>query len=131
MIYFDTSALIKAFIEEQGSGFVKDAMRREKFVATARITYVEIYSGLNRKRRLRELTEKAYRIAEAEFEAGDIHSVGYDATTNTLYVQLREAGEPYVYEGVEAAVFARLLKSKHKRAFANRFVEGRYRRSEL
>ncbi len=69
MIYFDTSALIKAFVEEEGSGFVKDAINGEKFVGTATIAYVEMYSGLNRKRRLGELTEKAYSVAVEEFEA--------------------------------------------------------------
>ena len=216
MIYFDTSALIKAFVEEKGSDLVKEAINREKFVGTARITYVETYSGLNRKRRARELTEKAYRIAVSEFEARysswvrvqiddrvlflardltarhalraldaihlaaamslkseieedvvfaaadrrlldiavsegltvwfvekavpyptmiavdsvDLHSVGYNPTAKKLYVQLRKTSKTYVYEGVDAAVFSRLLKSKAKEAFVNRFLEGRYRKSE-
>jgi len=40
MIYFDTSALIKAFIEEKGSELVKNAIGRQEFVATAKIAYV-------------------------------------------------------------------------------------------
>jgi len=48
---------------------VRQSIQDEQFVATAKIAYVETYSGLNRKRREGGLGPKEYAIAIKEFEA--------------------------------------------------------------
>lgn len=68
MIYFDTSALIKGFVEEAGSAFVRKTIDNEEYVATSKIAYAEIYSGLNRKCRERHLTQADYRLVARRFE---------------------------------------------------------------
>jgi uncharacterized protein len=65
--YFDTSALVKRFVDEAGSAAV-DALIAEGPTATATVAFAEVYAGLARKRRARELTEAAYRSACRQFE---------------------------------------------------------------
>ncbi len=73
MNYLDTSALIKRFVAERSSALVDDLVLDGPPVATAKIAYVEVYSGLARKRREGHLTEAAYvsacRLFEAEWRA--------------------------------------------------------------
>ena len=49
MIYLDTSALIKRFVVEKGSRSVHGMIEKEGPVATAKIAYAEVHSGLARK----------------------------------------------------------------------------------
>lgn len=67
MNYFDTSALVKRFVDEPGSAVV-DALITEGPTATATVAFAEVHAGLARKRRARELTETAYRSACRQFE---------------------------------------------------------------
>ena len=68
MTYLDTSALIKRFIEEEGSGVVRTLMRQPGSVATAKVAYVEVYAGLGRRRRAGDLSPKDHRVACTQFE---------------------------------------------------------------
>ena len=51
MIYLDTSALIKRFVNEKGSPLVQSIVQGKGPVATAKIAYAEIFAGLTRKLR--------------------------------------------------------------------------------
>lgn len=55
MIYIDSSALVKRYVEEAGSGAVDRLLADHPYVATSRLAYPEILSALNRKRRAREI----------------------------------------------------------------------------
>jgi predicted nucleic acid-binding protein len=61
MIYLDTSALIKRFAAEKGSERVHRMIAKEGPIATAKIAYAEVHSGLARK--MREGTLSASRHA--------------------------------------------------------------------
>jgi predicted nucleic acid-binding protein len=71
MNYLDTSALIKRFVAERGSGLVDALVLNGPPVATAKIAYAEVHSGLARKRREGHLPEtgclSACRLLEAEW----------------------------------------------------------------
>lgn len=54
--YFDTSALIKRYINEPGSTLVRGLMRRHDFLSSA-ITPVEVMSAFCRRRREGDLSE--------------------------------------------------------------------------
>ena len=69
MNYFDTSALIKRFVEEKGSALVDGLIDRDGPVATAKIAYVETYSGLTRKLREKQLSTAHYAHACQQFES--------------------------------------------------------------
>lgn len=67
MNYFDPSALIKRFAVEPGSPLV-DRLVETASVATSKISYVEVYSGLTRMKRERRIGKAAYDLACRQFE---------------------------------------------------------------
>ena len=60
MTYFDTSALIKRFVNEKGSGLVQSILQRRDPIATAKIAYAEIFAGLTRKLREGHVSRSEY-----------------------------------------------------------------------
>ena len=68
MIYLDTSALIKRFVNEKGSPLVHSLVQRREPVATAKIAYAEIFAGLARKLREGHLSETLHALACRQFE---------------------------------------------------------------
>jgi predicted nucleic acid-binding protein len=69
MNYFDTSALIKRFVEERGSDAVAALLDAEPMAATSVIAYAEVYAGLGRKLRERALTASGHRRTSRAFDA--------------------------------------------------------------
>ncbi len=51
MTYLDTSALVKRFVSEIGSGEVRRLVFGDGPIACATIAYVELHSGLTRRHR--------------------------------------------------------------------------------
>lgn len=58
ILYLDTSALVKLYIEEAGSQEVKRAVEKSRIVSTSRVAYVEARSGIARKHREREFSKE-------------------------------------------------------------------------
>jgi predicted nucleic acid-binding protein len=69
VIYFDTSALIKRFVNEKGSALVKSIIQRTESIATAKIAYAEIFAGLTRKLRERHISRSEYDLTCRQFES--------------------------------------------------------------
>lgn len=69
MNYFDTSALIKAFLVEVGTDTTKRLLLRGGLSATATITYAEMFSGFSRKKREAGLSLNQYHSACKEFDS--------------------------------------------------------------
>lgn len=69
MNYFDTSALIKAFLVEVGTEKAKQLLLRGGLAATATITFAEMYSGFSRKKREGGLSVSQYHAVCGEFES--------------------------------------------------------------
>jgi predicted nucleic acid-binding protein len=66
--YFDTSALIKRFVNEKGSALIRSIIERTQTVATAKIAYAEIFAGLTRKLRERHISRSEYDRTCRQFE---------------------------------------------------------------
>lgn len=49
MIYFDTSALVKRYVSEEGSDAVDQWFAGTPLIATSKLTYPEMLSALNRR----------------------------------------------------------------------------------
>ena len=65
ILYLDTSALVKLYIEEPGSPEVRALVKAAQIVSTSRVAYVEARAGLARKFREGELAREEYsRIVE-------------------------------------------------------------------
>jgi len=69
MLYVDSSALVKKYVEETGSDRVLKLMARSGFVVTSKLAYPELLAGLSRKKREKGITEKDHRDALADFES--------------------------------------------------------------
>ena len=69
MIYFDSSALVKKYVQEAGSEKVFDLIARAGMPVTAKLAYPEILAGLGRKRREKGIGEKDFKAAVETFES--------------------------------------------------------------
>ena len=69
MNYFDSSALIKRFVEEAGSKRVEALIEAEPAPATSKVAYAEVHAGLARKLRERGLTPAAHRSVSRTFDS--------------------------------------------------------------
>ncbi len=89
MNYFDTSALVKRFVEEPGSRRVEALIAAQAQVATSKIAYAELHAALARKLRERKLTHAAYRRISGRFEL-DWHAYIRVELTDALLELTRE-----------------------------------------
>ena len=60
ILYLDTSALVKLYIEEQGSPEVKAMVNKARIVSTSRVAYVEATAAIARKYREGELSQEEH-----------------------------------------------------------------------
>jgi len=63
ILYLDTSALVKLYVEEEGSATVQVAVSGSEETVTSFVAYAEARAALARARRQRVLTPQAYQRA--------------------------------------------------------------------
>jgi predicted nucleic acid-binding protein len=68
MIYFDTSALVKRYLKEDGSEIVGSIVTQQKVIATSKLAYPEMLSALMRKHRAGEIQKKPLDLIIGQFE---------------------------------------------------------------
>ena len=69
MIYYlDTSALVKRYYAELGSLLVQNLFVQANLIVSSKIAYAELLSALARKRRVGEITERAFLRATNSFQ---------------------------------------------------------------
>jgi predicted nucleic acid-binding protein len=68
ILYLDTSALVKIYVEEAGSTDVRERANRADGLATSRIAYAEARAALARKLRERGLSRMNYRSVVEDLE---------------------------------------------------------------
>jgi predicted nucleic acid-binding protein len=68
ILYCDTSALIKRYVEEEGSEDFSKLWERASAVATSVVAFAETMATFNRKFRERVLSAKEYKITTEEFK---------------------------------------------------------------
>lgn len=69
IVYFDTSALIKRYVAEPGQEVVLERLRSADRVATALITYVEMYAALARLERERRIGAAGFSMLSQQIDA--------------------------------------------------------------
>lgn len=67
-LFFDTSALIKKYIEETGSDIVDDLLDKAESVYVSSITEIEVFSTFKRLLVEKAITENDYKILKADFK---------------------------------------------------------------
>ena len=60
ILYLDTSALVKLYVEEAGSQEIKREVEKSRIVSTSRVAYVEARAGIARKYREEELSKEEH-----------------------------------------------------------------------
>lgn len=68
IVYLDTSAWVKLFIEESGSDKVRKIVGNCTVVCTHLVTYVEMHAALARARRMHRLTDANLQTAVNHFD---------------------------------------------------------------
>lgn len=116
ILYLDTSSLIKLYVEEDGSGEIRQIVRAATLVSTSVVAYVEARAALARQRREKGLTASGYERTKANLDrdwprflaielteavyrkAGDLaerHRLrGFDSLHLASYLSLHRPGVP-------------------------------------
>jgi uncharacterized protein len=110
IVYFDSSALIKLFLDEPDAQIALDIWNDADQVITSEISYLEVHAGLARAIRENppKLTKTGYDDAKAQFQQlwTEVFSV---AVTWDLIQQASDAAEEYSLRGYDALQFATAL----------------------
>jgi predicted nucleic acid-binding protein len=69
LIYADSSLLFKRYCQESGSREVRILLASNRQIATASLSYAEVFSALNRKLREHGIDRAGYLTAAVAFEA--------------------------------------------------------------
>lgn len=64
-------------------------------------------------------------------DSTSIEAIGYQASTQELYVQFLKSGDTYIYYGVEEWVHAEFMQSDSKGQFLNQRIRPNYRFAKL
>jgi predicted nucleic acid-binding protein len=68
ILYFDTSALMKLYADEQGATATRAASKTATARFTSMVAYAEMRSAFARKRRFGDITAEKYERYKSEFE---------------------------------------------------------------
>ncbi len=116
IIYFDSSALVKSVVDEEGSPqvkrFLSECLVSEEIdFVTSAITKAEVMAALSAMRRGKHLTEKKFRKAIAGFEVRwEIFSV--PEVTVSLIDKAGEIGLNHKIKGCDAFQLACAVESE-------------------
>ena len=68
MIYLDSSALVKRYIEEDGSDKVNALLEERSVAAASRLTYPEILAAITRRHKAKEIETGAFERIKKAFK---------------------------------------------------------------
>jgi len=94
ILYLDTSALVKAYVEEEHSSEVLTSMKSASASASHRIAYVEARAAFARLQREHMLNESEWKILKGEFMA-DWENYLQIGTTQPLLERAGELAEAF------------------------------------
>jgi uncharacterized protein len=111
VIYLDTSALIKRFVNEKGSPLVQSIVEGREAIATAKIAYAEIFAGLARKLRENNLSKAQYAVACRQFES-DWQAYLRIELEDAILLSARDLIQRHPLRGFDAVHLASALRLK-------------------
>ena len=88
--FFDTSSLIKKYIDENGSEVVSELFENSDEIVLSPITRIEFLSALQRLVNSNFLTQESYEIALSEFtqDSVDYEFLKFDSSLEELVLQV-------------------------------------------
>jgi len=110
ILYLDTSAVVKAYVEEEYASEVRQSMESASASASHRIAYVEARAAFARLQREQVLNDAGWKILKDEFKADWENYLLIDTTSELLEKasELAEAFALRAYDSVHLAA-AQLL----------------------
>lgn len=84
IVYLDTSALVKLYVEEAGSPEAREVVQEAQVVASSRIAYVESRAAFARKYRERGITRNAYRATIRDIDHDWAHYLILDVSDDLV-----------------------------------------------
>lgn len=106
--YLDTSALVKLYVEEEGSDLVMRYVREAGLVATSKVAYAETRAALARSKREGLLGNSTYREAVANFEE-DCPSLFVLELTDAVVFKAGELVERFPLRGFDSIHLASVV----------------------
>ncbi|MBI4588220.1 MAG: type II toxin-antitoxin system VapC family toxin [Candidatus Rokubacteria bacterium] len=98
-LYLDTSALVKLYVDEEGSPMIRSAIEQAGLIATSAIAYIEARAAFARRRH------------EGGLSAGDYRRIIRDLDADWSHCLIVEVTDPLIREG------ARLVEAHRLRAY--------------
>ena len=126
--FWDSSALVKRYVEEVGSPWVRSVIQGIPHGALfiVKITGTEVIAALARKERMREISAADYQRAVADFAYDFQHAYTPIELTNLITIQAMALPQRYVLRGYDAVQLASALYIdavlKHARQPALTFI---------
>jgi uncharacterized protein len=121
MNYFDTSALIKQFVEESGSMRVEALIAAEPQIATSKVAYAEVHAGLAKKWREGAMTETIYQRTSRLFDSEWTAYIRLDLT-EPLLTLTRDLLRRHPLRGFDAIHLASAILLQQQLSEATQFV---------
>ncbi len=109
MIYLDTSALLKLYVEEEGCELVRQAVGVASTVATSTVAYAEARAGLARRFREGDFTDEEHRGAVNDLK-GDWPVYDRLNVSDSVAYQAGELAERYALRGYDAVHLASAVR---------------------
>lgn len=112
IIYFDTSALVKAYVTELASKEVLSLINKSDVVASHMLAYVEAIASFSRVKREKIITEKDYEVIKKDFVKDWSNYFRIECTPSLLQeaADLADAFALRAYDSVHLAAAKYLLQ---------------------
>jgi len=104
ILYLDTSAVVKAYVEEEYASEVRQSMKSASASASHRIAYVEARAAFARLQREQVLNDAGWKILKDEFKADWENYLLIDTTSELLEKASEFAEAQLLHEDAEESV---------------------------
>lgn len=105
LLYLDTSALVKLYVEEEHSRQMWDLLQRAEAVASHQIAFVEFHAAVARRNRENALSSEQFELLKQEFAEDWLEYVHVETNPELLNAaaELAEAFALRAYDSVHLA----------------------------
>jgi uncharacterized protein len=112
VIYLDTSALIKRFVNEKGSAVVQSIVLRRGPVATAKLPMLKSFAGLTRRLREGSVSRSDYNLSCRQLNAIDPHISESTSRINSILLLACDLIQRQPLRGFDAVHLASAVSLK-------------------